>query len=85
MTNLDGGNVKILIEADGRGVSGRDTVQNHLYVFQICLKQLRLQKHKDDVYLTVAQKLQKPEKCLQTSCSELMTLAFSGENRSSMA
>lgn len=25
-TNLDGGNVKILKEADGRGVSGRDTV-----------------------------------------------------------
>lgn len=77
--------MKILIEADGRGVSGRDTVQNHLYVFQICLKQLRLQKHKDDVYLIVAQMPQKPLKCLQTSCSELMTLAFSGENRSSMA
>lgn len=77
--------MKILVEADGRGVSGRDTVQDHLYVFQICLKQLRLQKHKGEVYVTVAQMLQKSEKCLQTSCSGLMTLAFSGENRPSMA
>lgn len=77
--------MEILVEADGRGVSGRDAVQNHLYVFQICLKQLRLQKHKDGVYIIGAQMLQKSEKCLQTSCSELMTLAFSEENRSSMA
>lgn len=77
--------MKILIEADGGGVSGRDAVQDHLYIFQICLKQLRLQKHKDEGYIIVAQRLQKSEKCLQTSCSELMTLAFSGENRSSMA
>lgn len=41
-------------------------------------------QHKDEVDLAAAQKRQEHE-CLLTSCLELVTLAFSGEKRSSMA
>lgn len=42
-TNLDGGDVKVLVEADGRRVSGVDRVQLSLHVLHILLKELHLQ------------------------------------------
>lgn len=42
-TNLDRGDVKVLVEADGRRVSGVDCVQLRLHVLHILFKELHLQ------------------------------------------
>lgn len=42
-THLNGGNVEVLVEADGRFVSSRDMVQFCLYVHYVLFKQFHLE------------------------------------------
>lgn len=42
-THLNGGNVEVLVEADGRFVSSRDMVQFCLYIRYVLLKQFHLE------------------------------------------
>lgn len=42
-THLDGGDVEVLVETDGRCVSGVNSVQLCLYVLNVLLKELHLQ------------------------------------------
>lgn len=43
-TNLDGGNVEVLIEADRSSVSSRDIVQFCRHILQVLLKQFHLEQ-----------------------------------------